>query len=119
MRESESKFLTRVVSESRLFVRTGEPGFVGDAVAIPFPADTGMDDDDDVIGRLPVLSRLSFMPRQLCAESDRTGDCFVEIDGGPDVWLRLVRLPVLLLRLLLDGGPDGFFTPLMGGFGAT
>lgn len=47
MRESESRFFTRVVSESR-FVRTGDAGFVGDeatmaAAFIPF-AETGIEE---------------------------------------------------------------------------
>lgn len=110
MRDSESRFFTRVVSESRL-VRTGDAGFVGDEFWIPF-ADTGIDEP-----RLPGLSRLP--ARQLCAESERL--LVFVMDDGPLGGMRddVVKLPVLLLRLLLDGGPDGLLFVFSGGFGAT
>lgn len=123
MRESESRFLTRVVSESRL-VRTGDDGLAeaaGDAFDKPL-ADTGIDDEELRLFGVGFASKLLLLlllvPRQLCDESDRFGLLLlVVMDGGPEIGAR-VRL--LLFRLLVDGGPDGPFTSVFsGGFGAT
>lgn len=79
-------------------------------------AETGMDDE---LVRLLLPSDDSL--RILCAESGRLrlGGLSLRTELGPE---RPIRLPVLLLRLLLDGGPDGLrgLTKLrpVGGFGA-
>lgn len=110
MRDNESILRTRDVSDSRLVFGVGD-AFV--RVGEPFVDDTGMEEL-----RL-VLPNDSL--RRLCAESGRTklGDVSLRTELGPE---RPTRLPVLLLRLLLDGGPDGLrgLTKLrpVGGFGA-
>jgi len=110
MRDNESMLRTRDVNDSRLIFGVGD-AFV--RVGEPFVDDTGIEEF-----RL-VLPNDSL--RRLCAESGRTklGDVSFRTELGPE---RPTRLPVLLLRLLLDGGPDGLrgLTKLrpVGGFGA-
>lgn len=115
MRVNESILRTRDVNDSRFGFGIGELlvicGRDGD-----FVDDTGMDE----LLRLQLLNDDESL-RRLCADSGRCklGDCFVT-DCGPE---RPKRLPVLLLRLRFDGGPDarcvtGAVTRPVGGFGA-
>lgn len=111
IRDNESILRTRDVSDSRFVFGVGDVDvLVGDTLA----DEIGMDEL-----RLVLPSEDSF--RMLCAESGRTrlGEVSFFTELGPD---RPIRLPVLLLRLLFDGGPDGLrgLTKLrpVGGFGA-
>lgn len=118
MRDNESILRTRDVNDSRFVFGIGDVFVsgvvrVGDTLAIGVD-DTGMDEL-----RLVLPSDDSL--RRLCAESGRfrLGEVSLRTELGPE---RPTRLPVLLLRLLFDGGPDGLrgltkFRPV-GGFGA-
>lgn len=77
--------------------------------------------DDIGIDELRLVLPNDVSLRKLWADSGltRLGDGSFLTELGPD---RPIRLPVLLLRLLLEGGPDGLrvFIKLrpVGGFGA-
>lgn len=101
MRVNESMLRTRDVNDSRFGFGIGELlviiGRDGD-----FVDDTGMDE----LLRLQLLNDDESL-RRLCADSGRCklGDCIAFVtEFGPE---RPKRLPVLLLRLRFDGGPDG------------
>lgn len=111
IRDNESILRTRDVRDSRRDFDVGEAFVrVGELLA-----------DDTGIEELRLVLPSEDSLRKLCAESGRTklGDVSFRTELGPD---RPTRLPVLLLRLLLDGGPDGLrgLTKLrpVGGFGA-
>lgn len=101
MRVNESMLRTRDVSDSRFGFGRGEL-LVGldEGDVVTFDADTGIDD----VRLLQLLSDESL--RRLCADSGRfmLGDrSFFVTELGPE---RPIRLPVLLLRLRFEGGPD-------------
>lgn len=118
IRDNESMCRTFDVNDSRLVFGTGE--------LLVRDGDTLLDEigiDEPL--RLVLPSDVSL--RKLCAESGRFKldgvSGFVEIgfciELGPE---RPIKLLVLLLRLLLEGGPDGLFEFTkfrpVGGFGA-
>lgn len=121
IRDNESMFRTFDENDSRLLLADGVAG--DDVVLFVRVGDVfGVDIGIDELFRLDAFSDPSF--RMLCAESDR-----YNVDGETEsvddelmVVSKRARLPVLRLRLLFDGGPDGLFdaTKLrpVGGFGA-
>lgn len=131
-RDSESRFLTRVVSESRLALGCGELlTIVVVAVGLATTGDPAFDETgiDELLLFSSEVSRLL----QLCADSGRlilaSLGARLVIELGP-VEDRMYRLPVLLFNDLFDRDPDGdgeLFSPLLfatkflpvGGFGAT
>lgn len=135
-RDSESRFLTRVVSESRLALGCGELLTMVDADGGGLAADTGDPFELTGIEELLLFSRDVSRRDQLCADSgrfmllSRTAARFVAlvIELGPVD--RMYRLPVDLFNDLFDNDPDGDGEPFceltfatkflpVGGFGAT
>ena len=137
-RESESRFLTRVVSESRLALGCGELLTMVDAEGGGLA--TGEPFDETGIEELLLFSSDVSRRVQLCADSGRfmlvsRGTRFpLVIELGPVD--RMYKLPVLLFNDLFDSEPDGdgellsclpcelaaeFATKFLpvGGFGAT
>lgn len=128
-RDSESKFLTRVVSESRLALGCGELLTTAEGGGL---AATGDPFDDTGIEELRLFSSDVSRLLQLCADSgrfmlvSRATRFPLLIELGPVD--RMYKLPVLLFSDLFDSDPDGdgeFFGAFatkfrpVGGFGAT
>jgi hypothetical protein len=132
-RDSESRFFTRVVRESRLGRGRGDdatyllPEFTGDGgiftmVVLPY-VPVG-DDATLVIGLFDIgIEELRNFPsndmflRLLCIDSGRVRlVSFFVIDRGPLLVLVVVlkRLLVLFVRLLFEGGPADVTLPLGG-----
>lgn len=133
-RDSESRFLTRVVSESRLALGCGE--LLTTVVGVGLTTTGEPPFDETGIDELRLFSSEVSLRVQLCADSGRlmlpSRGALLVIELGPVEDL-MYRLPVLLFSDLFDSDPEGDgelfsatfppppatkFRPV-GGFGAT